>query len=76
MADGMGRTLMTIGAVIFAAGAVIWFVSRLGIPLGRMPGDFSWEGKNVRVYFPFATMIIMSVVLTIVLNVIARFFRR
>ena len=72
----MGRTLMTIGVVIFVAGAVIWLVSRLGVPLGRLPGDFSWQGKNVRVYFPFATMIIVSVVLTVILNVITRFWRR
>ena len=64
---------MIIGAALFAAGAVMWLVSKLGIPLGRLPGDVSWEGKNVRVYAPFATMIIVSVVLTIILNVIARF---
>ena len=69
----MARTLMIIGAALFAAGAVMWLVSKLGIPLGRLPGDVSWEGKNVRVYAPFATMIIVSVVLTIILNVIARF---
>jgi len=68
----MGRTLMTIGAVIFVVGAVIWLVSRIGIPLGRLPGDLSWEGKNVKIYVPFATMIIVSVILTIIMNVISR----
>ena len=68
----MGRTLMTIGAVIFAVGAVVWLVSKTGIPLGRLPGDLSWEGKNVKVYAPFATMLIVSVILTIIMNVISR----
>ena len=69
----MGRTLMIIGAVIFAVGAVVWLVSKTGIPLGRLPGDVSWEGKNVKVYAPFATMLIISVVLTLIMNLISRF---
>ena len=72
----MGRTLMLTGAVIFAAGAVVWLVSKAGIPLGRLPGDLSWEGKNVKIYAPFATMLIVSVILTIVLNVISRFGKK
>ena len=72
----MGRTLMIIGAVVFALGAVVWFVSKSGIPLGRLPGDLSWEGKNVKVYVPLATMLIVSVILTVLLNVISRFGRK
>ena len=72
----MGRTLMIIGAVLFALGAVVWFVSKTGIPLGHLPGDLSWESKNVKVYFPFATMIIVSVILTIIMNVISKFGRK
>jgi heme/copper-type cytochrome/quinol oxidase subunit 2 len=72
----MGRTLMIIGALIFVLGAAVWFVSKAGIPLGRLPGDLSWEGRNVQVYIPFATMIIVSVILTIVLNVISRIGRK
>jgi len=67
---------MIIGALIFVLGAAVWFVSKAGIPLGRLPGDLSWEGRNVQVYIPFATMIIVSVILTIVLNVISRIGRK
>jgi hypothetical protein len=72
----MARALMITGAVIFLAGAVLWFASRFGIPLGKLPGDFSWEGKNVRIYAPWATMLIVSVVLTILLNVASRIWRK
>ena len=72
----MGRTLMVIGAVIFAAGAVVWLVSKTGIPFGRLPGDVSWEGRNVKIYAPFATMIVVSVILTIILNVISMLGRK
>jgi hypothetical protein len=72
----MGRTLMMIGAAVFAAGAIIWLVSKTGLPLGRLPGDVVWKGKKVTVYAPFATMLIASVVLTIILNVITRIWRK
>ena len=73
----MGRMLMMImGVAIFAIGAVVWLVSKTGIPLGRLPGDLSWEGKNVKIYAPFATMLIVSVILTIILNFISRFGRK
>ena len=68
----MGRILMIIGGVIFVLGAVVWFASKAGIPLGRLPGDLSWQGKNVKVYAPFATMLIVSVILTVILNVISK----
>jgi hypothetical protein len=67
---------MITGSVIFLAGAAIWLTSRMGLSIGRLPGDFSWEGKNVKVYFPFATMLIVSVVLTIILNVISKTGRK
>jgi hypothetical protein len=67
---------MTIGALLFAAGAVIWAVSRFGLPLGRLPGDITWETKNVKVYFPLATTLAVSVILTVILNVIARIGRK
>ena len=72
----MGRTLMIIGAVIFIVGVAVWLVSKTGIPLGRLPGDVSWEGKNVKFYAPFATMLIVSVILTIILNIISRLGRK
>jgi hypothetical protein len=72
----MARMLMTIGALLFLAGAVVWAVSKLGLPLGRLPGDFAWETKNVKVYFPFVTMLIVSGILTAILNIIARIGRK
>ena len=68
----MPRALMIMGAVIFFAGAVLWLVSKTGIPLGRLPGDITWTGKNVKFYAPVTTMIIVSVILTIILNILSR----
>jgi hypothetical protein len=63
---------MTIGAILFAAGAALWAASKLGLPLGKLPGDITWKTRNVTVYFPLATMLAVSAVLTVILNIIAR----
>jgi hypothetical protein len=64
----MGRTLVLIGLVIAAIGAVMM----LGFPLGRLPGDFSVRRGNVSFYFPLATSIVVSLVLTILLALFRR----
>lgn len=67
----IGRVLIAVGGLIVLVGIV--FVAGWRIPfLGRLPGDFSYDRGNVHVYFPLATGIVLSVVLTIVLNL---FFR-
>lgn len=66
----LGRALILIAVVMAAVGVLFVFGGRLG--LGRLPGDFSWGRGNVRVYAPIATSIIVSVLLTIVLNLALR----
>jgi hypothetical protein len=69
--DGIGR-LLIIGGVLLAIIGVVLVVAP-SIPfLGRLPGDIHIEGDNVRVFIPLGTMLIVSIVLTILLNVIAR----
>jgi len=64
----MGRTLVIIGLVIAAIGGVMM----TGLPLGRSPGDLVWRGKNNTFYFPLATSIVVSAVLTLVMWLINR----
>ncbi len=71
--NAAARLLMIAGALLFVVGAALFIASKLGIPLGRLPGDISWQGKNVRVFAPITTMIVVSVVLTVILNLISRF---
>jgi hypothetical protein len=58
----MGRTLIVVGLVIAALGLVI----SLGVPLGRLPGDFTYRKGSFSFYFPLTTSILVSVVLTLV----------
>jgi len=69
----LAKVLMLLGALLFLAGVTLHFGSRLG--LGQLPGDFSWRRGNVSVYAPVVTCLVLSVVLTVVLNIVARFFR-
>jgi len=59
---GIGKSLIVVGLVIAAVGAVVWALGRAGFR--GLPGDVRYEGGNVRVYFPIVTCIIASVVLT------------
>jgi hypothetical protein len=64
----MGRLLIIIGVVIAAAGLLI----TLGVPLGRLPGDFTVRRDNFTFYFPLTTSIIASIVLTVLLMLLSR----
>lgn len=72
MAD-LGRVLILVGAVAIIAGLALILVSRTNIPLGRLPGDVVYRGKNSTFYFPLATSILVSVVLSVVIYLIGRF---
>jgi hypothetical protein len=71
----LGKLLMVIGALLVVAGIVLLLLGRTHLPIGRLPGDFLYRGKNTTVYFPLATSLILSVVLSVVLYLISRFRR-
>ena len=74
--ESIGRYLMIGGIVLFLVGGTIFLSAKLGLPLGRLPGDIRIEGENGSFYFPLTSSILVSVVLTIVVNVILRFWRK
>ena len=69
---GLGRVLILAGVVLLALGMVLLLVDRANLPLGRLPGDITYRGKNTVVFFPLTTSIILSVVLSIILYFISR----
>lgn len=66
----LGRMLLFGGLAIAATGLLLIAGERLG--LGRLPGDLVWKRRNTTVYFPWVTSLILSVVLTVLLNVLWR----
>ncbi len=71
---GIARLLVIGGLGLIAIGGLVWLLGRF-VNLGQLPGDFAWERENVRIYVPLGTMIVVSIVLTILLNVVLRLFR-
>jgi hypothetical protein len=59
----MGRTLIVVGLVVAAVGVLMTW----GVPLGRLPGDFTVRRGNFSFYFPLATSILASLVLTLLM---------
>lgn len=74
MAD-IGKILIFFGGLLLVVGVLFVLLGRTNLPIGRLPGDILYRGKNTTFYFPLTTSIIISVVLSIVLYVISRFRR-
>ena len=74
--ESVARYLMLGGIVLFLIGGGVYLAAKFGLPLGRLPGDIRIDGINGSFYFPVTTSILVSVVLTILLNVIARLIRK
>jgi hypothetical protein len=68
----MGRMLIVTGLVIAALGVLLTFGERLPIRLGRLPGDIVYRGRNTTFYFPLATCILLSVVLSLAIWLFGR----
>jgi hypothetical protein len=62
----LGKLLLVLGGVIIVAGAVLLLAGRFNVPLGRLPGDIVYRGKNTVFYFPLATCIVISLVLSLI----------
>lgn len=74
MAD-LGKLLVGLGALIIVVGLVLMLLGRTNLPWGRLPGDVLHRGKNGTFYFPLATSILLSVLLSLILYLVGRFRR-
>ena len=73
--DTLGRMLVVVGLLIAGLGLLLVLGGRLPF-LGQLPGDLSFERGNARFYFPLATGLLLSIIVTVVLNVVLRLFNR
>ncbi len=70
----IGRLLIIFGLVLAGLGLLLLLAGR--VPgIGRLPGDIVIQTDNITCFFPLATMIVLSILLTVLLNVVARLFR-
>ncbi|MEF8817539.1 MAG: DUF2905 domain-containing protein [Salinibacter sp.] len=73
-ATPLGRGLIYLGVGLALLGGLVMLLGQV-LDLGNLPGDLVYRGDNVRVYVPIATMIVLSVVLTLLVNLALRLFR-
>jgi DUF2905 family protein len=71
----LGKLLVLLGGIVVIVGLALILLGRTNLPIGRLPGDMVYRGKNTTFYFPLATSILVSVVLSILLYVIGRLRR-
>jgi Protein of unknown function (DUF2905) len=71
----IGRFLVILGIALMVVGGGVMLAGRAGLPLGRLPGDFLYRGKNTTFYFPLATSILVSAVLSLLFFLIGRLKR-
>ena len=73
--DQLGRLLVVVGGVVLLLGIAFLLLGRTGF-LGRLPGDFSFSNGNFTCVVPIASMLLLSLLLTIIVNVVLRLFNR
>jgi hypothetical protein len=73
MDQNTDKYIIFIGIAVIVIGVLIYFLNDKLHWIGRLPGDIRVERENFRFYFPIVTMIVISVVLTIVINLIKKF---
>ncbi len=71
----LGKALIVLGGVLVVVGIVLMFAGRANLPLGRFPGDIIFRGKNTTFYFPLATSILLSVVLSLLFYFLGKWKR-
>lgn len=72
----IARWFMILGLVFFALGGLIWILARSGLPLGKLPGDLKIESGGFTCLVPLASAVLLSLLLTILLNLILRMLHK
>ncbi|HEY4691399.1 MAG TPA: DUF2905 domain-containing protein [Anaerolineae bacterium] len=73
--NDLGKWMVIIGFVLAAIGGLLWLLGKIPL-LGNLPGDIRIEGKNFGCFVPLGTMLLLSLLLTLILNIVARLFHK
>jgi len=73
--QGLGRILIGMGLLLVVAGGAVVLLGKTGLPLGRLPGDIRYEGKHFRFYFPLATSLVLSLLLSLIFYLLSHWRR-
>ena len=74
--ENIARFIILAGIALIVIGVIVLGLAKLNFPLGRLPGDIRIESQNGSFYFPITTSILVSIILTVLINLIGRFLKR
>ena len=74
--EQIARIVVTLGAILVLIGLVLLVLIKIGLPLGRLPGDIRIESQNLTCVIALGTSVLLSVLLTVILNIITRFLNK
>ncbi|KAA9345908.1 DUF2905 domain-containing protein [Adhaeribacter soli] len=74
MPPSIGKILVFVGLGIAVLGLLFWFAGDKLNWFDRLPGDVRYESRNVRIYFPWVTMLLLSILFSLVMWLIRKFF--
>ena len=72
----IGKVIMILGGVILVIGGIVFLAGKVGIPMGRLPGDIRIERENFSCFFPITSMIILSIILSVGLNLLTKWLNK
>ena len=73
--ENIARFIILAGIALIVIGVIVLGLAKLNFPLGRLPGDIRIESQNGSFYFPITTSILVSIILTVLINLIGRFLK-
>jgi len=68
----LGRMLVIVGAIILVVGLIFILAGKANLPIGRLPGDIIYRGKNTTFYFPLVTCIVLSIIFSLIMYLVNR----
>lgn len=72
----ISRYLIIFGIILVVVGGLLYLLARMGFPLGNLPGDFRFENERFSCIIPLATSLLLSIVITVLLNLFIRLLKR
>jgi hypothetical protein len=76
MMTSIARLFIVTGLIFLVVGGLIYLAGRINLPIGRLPGDIRIERDNFSLFVPLGTSILLSIVLTLILNIVIRWLGR
>lgn len=70
--QNFGKAVLVMGLILAAAGALLMIAGKFGLPLGKLPGDITYHKKNVTIFAPLGTMLLISLIISLILNIFSR----